>query len=131
MTTPFYCLLAAMIFPYVVTKSILAVAMAKEGRGYDNRNPRDQQARLTGWGKRALAAQNNSFEILPLFASGVFMGHLTNADPVKSSWIAVGFIAARLLYVALYLADKPTARSGVWMAGLVCCVSLATLSLWG
>ena len=48
MTYTFYCLAAAFLLTYL-TKLPLAMAMAKEGEsGYDNRNPRDQQACLTG-----------------------------------------------------------------------------------
>lgn len=50
----------------------VARAMAEEGGGrYDNHHPRAQQARLTGFGARALAAHLNSIEAFPLFAAGV------------------------------------------------------------
>ena len=35
------------------------MAMAQLPEGYDDKNPRDQQARLSGWGKRALPAHAN------------------------------------------------------------------------
>ncbi len=131
MTTPFYCLLVIMVFPYLAKLPAMK-AMAQEGRGYDNKNPRDQQTRLTGWGKRAVAAHLNSFEILPIFASAVFMNHLTNADlaPV-SSGLAVFFVVSRFAYVGLYLAHLAALRSMVWFAGIGACFALATVSLWG
>lgn len=129
MTVPFYCLVVIMFFPFLV-KAVVAVAMAKEGRGYDNNNPRDQQARLTGWGRRASAAQNNSFEALPIFASAVFIAHLTQGNPVWSARLSLGFVAARCLYVIFYLADQASARSAVWAVGTLCCLALALISLW-
>ena len=47
------CLFIAMLLPYLA-KMPVAVAMAKLG-GYDNAHPRAQQAKLTGFGARALA----------------------------------------------------------------------------
>ncbi len=35
--------------------------------GYDNKHPREQQSKLTGFGARALAAHQNCFESLPAF----------------------------------------------------------------
>ena len=76
MTYPFYCMAAAFLLTYL-TKAPLAMAMAKESEsGYDNRNPRDQQARLSGWGKRSLAAHQNSFEVTPVFAAAVIAAYL-------------------------------------------------------
>ncbi len=130
MTIPFYCLIVTMLFPYIA-KVPLMVAMGREGKGYDNRNPRDQQARLQSWGKRALAAHQNSFEILPVFASAVFLNHLTAGDPTKSAGLAVFFVLSRFGYVGLYLADLASVRSVVWFGGMISCVALATVSLWG
>ena len=57
----------------LVTKAPVALAQSKEGRGYDNRNPRVQQSRLTGFGARALAAHQNMIEAFPVFAAGVLV----------------------------------------------------------
>lgn len=129
MTYPFYCLLAAIILIYL-SKVPLAMAMAKEGgKGYDNRHPRDQQARLTGWGARALAAHQNSFEITPLFAVAVITAHLFQADPWWSALWAALFVGSRVVYLVLYLSDINLLRSLVWTVGLVCCVALFVLAM--
>jgi hypothetical protein len=41
------CLAIALLMPYLA-KAPLIIAMAREGNGYDNKHPREQQARLTG-----------------------------------------------------------------------------------
>lgn len=126
MTIPLFCVLLAILITYF-TKVPVAWAMVKEG-GYDNRNPRDQQARLSGWGKRAVAAQNNGFEVHPVFAICVIVGHLTNGNAQVSATLAVLFVISRVAFVALYIADKHLARSAAWMFGMLCCAGIALSS---
>lgn len=129
MTYPFYCLFAAIVLLYL-SKVPLAIAMAKEGgKGYDNRHPRDQQARLTGWGRRALAAHLNGFEITPVFAAAVITAHLFQADPWWSSVWAATFVLSRVIYVVSYLGDINLLRSTVWIIGLASCVALFVLAM--
>jgi uncharacterized MAPEG superfamily protein len=99
--------------------------MAKEGGGhYDNHHPRAQQARLSGFGARALAAHLNSFEAFPLFAVGVLMTHVTNNQGVLVDVLAVTFVVARVLYLGFYWADMHWQRSLVWVLGLLCSLLL-------
>ena len=128
MTYPFYCLAAAFLLTYL-TKLPLAMAMAKEGdSGYDNHNPREQQARLTGWGRRALAAHQNSFEVTPLFAAAVITAYLFQGDTYWSAvWVSI-FLASRVLYIILYIKDVHLMRSTAWMIGMASCVALFILA---
>ena len=64
MTTPFICVLVAYLLIYL-PKLPLSAAMAKQPGGYDNKDPRGQQAKLDGWGARARAAHYNGFEAFP------------------------------------------------------------------
>lgn len=122
MTIPFYCVLAAALLIYLA-KAPVGVAMKRLG-GYDNRNAREQQARLTGWGKRALYAHNNAFEGFPIFAAAVIIAHLKNADPTLSSYAAITYVVSRIFYTAAYIGDKPTARSTFWMIGMFAVIAL-------
>ncbi len=61
---------------------------------------------LKGLGRRANAAQLNSFEVTPAFAAAVIVAHLAgNAELVTINVLAVLFITSRLLYIICYLAD--------------------------
>lgn len=51
MTIPFICVLIAFVLIYV-PRVFVATAQAKQPEGLDNRNPRAQQAKLTGLGAR-------------------------------------------------------------------------------
>ena len=107
----------------ILTKAPVSMAMAREG-GYDNHNPRLQQAQLSGWGKRAVAAHQNSFEAFPPFALAVLVAHVGDADPTVLHVLATGFLVLRIAYQAAYLADLATLRSLLWTAAAACCVGL-------
>ncbi len=119
MTTAYWCVLVAGLMPFLFT------GIAKvSGRGFDNRDPRSWQARLSGMPQRAHAAHLNSFEALPLFAAAVIIAHLGGAEQARIDGLALAFIALRLGFGVCYLADWATLRSLVWVAALGCCVGL-------
>lgn len=120
MSIAFWCIFVSALLIFVA-KAPVARAMIKEGEGrYDNRHPRAQQARLTGFGARALAAHLNSFEAFPLFAAGVLMAHVSHADGTVVDALAVTFVVTRVLYMIFYWADLHWQRSVVWVIGLLC-----------
>jgi uncharacterized MAPEG superfamily protein len=125
-TIPFTCVLVAFLLIYL-PKLPLSAAMAKEGKGYDNKNPRAQQERLTGWGARARAAHMNGFEAFPPFAAAVFVAHLAHADARWSAILAVTHVVARTIYPFIYLANVGIARSLVWGVGFFATVGLFIL----
>ena len=88
MTVPLACVFLAFVVT-MLTKAPVAVAQLRQPGGYDNRLPRDQQAGLSGWGRRALGAHLNAFEAFPAFAAAVLVAHLAGADPAWSTGLAV------------------------------------------
>ncbi len=130
MTIPFLCIFLAFLLN-MISKGPVAVAMARQDGGYDNKNPRVQQAELVGWGRRAVAAHLNGFEAFPAFAAGVLVAALTGADPVWTARLAVAFVVARVLYVPLYIGDFDRLRSAVWSVGFVATAGLFLLPLLG
>ena len=118
MTIAYWCLVVAGILPY------LSAAIAKGGTKFDNNNPRDWLAKQEGWRKRANAAQSNAFESFPLFAAGVIVAVLRHAPQGRIDALAAAFVAVRVAYLGLYLADQASLRSLAWMAGLGCTLAL-------
>jgi uncharacterized MAPEG superfamily protein len=118
MTIAFWCVLAAGLLPYVST------LIAKSKPGFDNANPRAWLQQQVGFRQRANGAQQNSFESLPLFAAAVIIAQFLHAPAHIVDGLALGFIAARVLYVICYIADFPALRSLCWFAGIACCVAL-------
>ncbi|MFO7764397.1 MAG: MAPEG family protein [Wenzhouxiangellaceae bacterium] len=113
----------------LLTKVPVAMAMAGDG-GYDNRHPRAQQARLTGFGARALAAHQNMLEAFPIFAAGLLLALWAEADPFWTTVLALAFVAARVVYTLLYLGDYPALRSMVWGVGFFASLGLMILAVW-
>lgn len=119
MTIALYCVLAAGLMP------ILWTGVAKvRGPRYNNFNVRLWQGKLEGAAQRAHAAHLNSFEAFPLFAAAVIVAQMTGADQARVDMLALSFIGLRVLYGILYIADKATLRSLVWMAAMVCTIMI-------
>jgi len=126
MTVPFACVFIAFVVMYL-TKAPLALAQHRLPGGYDNRHPREQQATVQGWGRRALAAHQNSFETFAPFAAGVIIAHLAGAAELPSAVCAIVFVVSRVAYVALYLADLHVLRTSVWTVGFLATAGLYLL----
>jgi uncharacterized MAPEG superfamily protein len=118
MTIAFWCVLIAGLMP------IAATLTAKSRKDFDNANPREWLAKLDGFRARANAAQLNSFEALPLFAAAVIIAHLRGASQGTIDLLAMGFIAARVVFIALYLANLPALRSLAWGIAMLCTVAM-------
>lgn len=117
MSVLIWCLFLATLLP-IVAKAPVAKAMNSLGR-YDNNHPRSQQGKLEGFGARALAAHQNAFEALIMFAPAVLLAIATNKTGTIVQYLAITFIVARIAYNVLYLLDKSTLRSIVWFIGLL------------
>jgi uncharacterized MAPEG superfamily protein len=120
MTIAYWCVLTAGLLPY------LAISIAKWDRTYlrGNAAPREWEAKLQGKQSRAHAAHLNSFETFPLFAAGVIIAAACKAPQASVDGIAIGFIIARLAYIACYVGNLATLRSLVWTVGMSLSVAL-------
>jgi len=119
MTIAYACVLFMGVFPYV------AAGIAKKGfDNYDNSMPRQWLAQQTGFRARANAAQANLFESLPLFFAAVIIASIQNAPQSRLDILAIGFVMARIAFLACYIVNWPTTRSIVWLAGLICVVAI-------
>lgn len=122
MYTLIVCLFIACLLPYI-SKIPSAFAMARAG-GYDNNHPRTQQALLTGFGARAVAAHQNSFEALLIFGIAVLTALVTSHVSLMTENLAIAFIVSRVVYHILYLLNWAILRSTVWAIGLVCSLTI-------
>jgi len=115
-TVAYWCVLIAAILPIVCAGIAKYGKFAQPARagGFDNAHPRDWLARQGGWRARANAAQANSFEGLPFFIGAVIIAHLLNAPQVRVDLLAFVYIVLRAVYIMMYVADLPKARSLFW-----------------
>ena len=127
MTVALWCILIAILLPYMCTW------IAKISGGFrlkDNHDPRDFLDSLEGLGRRAHSAQLNSYEVTPAFAAAVIVAHLVgNAELVTINVLSVLFITSRLLYIICYLADWATLRSLVWFVGIALITAFFVVSV--
>jgi uncharacterized MAPEG superfamily protein len=118
LTIALWCVLLAGLLPYV------AAGIAKADSAYDNHDPRAWLARQQGYRQRANAAQANAFEALPLFAAAVLTSQLLHGPQRTADALALGFLAARVLHLVFYLADRALLRSCSWVCGIGCVIAL-------
>lgn len=119
MTIAYWCILIAALLPY------LWVAIAKTGPRYDNRDPRAWIAKLDNpRAHRAYSAQLNAFEAFAPFAAGVLMAQFAGVDPQRIVWLAIAFVALRILHGIFYITNVHILRSLVWFGGIACVVAL-------
>lgn len=124
MTTPLWCVLLATILPYVFAVTGAYLRVQQLGK-LDANHPRLQALQLEGAAARAYAAQQNSWEALAVFAAAVFTAHLAGADPEgTSATLAMAWVAARVGYGVMYIADVPAARTAVFLLGWLCALGL-------
>jgi len=113
----------------IISKIPVAISMGKERGGYDNRQPRKQQAALTNFGQRALGAHINSTEAFPLFATGVCLALISQANIIAVQNLCVIFCCARIAYLVCYWVDMDKIRSIIWTTGFGACIWLMALAI--
>ncbi|MBW9336240.1 hypothetical protein FEE59_22235 [Herbaspirillum sp. RU 5E] len=123
MTLSYWCILIAGLMP------VFTIAVAKYGRrDFDNAEPRAWLDKQTGVRRRADYAHRNHFEAFPFFAAAVLVAQQVGAPQGQIDIAALVFIVARILYTVLYLTDKPSPRSAVWLVGYLSVIALFVIA---
>ena len=124
MTIAYWCVLVAILLPYVWFGAL----NAKLGARRNNNEPRKALIGLEGFELRAFGAHQNAFEVTTGFVAGVIIAHNAHATQSWINLLAVVFIVARIAHGALYLADKGALRSACFGVGLLCTIGLFVIS---
>lgn len=115
------------IFLFALFNLFCSVAAKKAANMHaaENHNPREILARATGKAARLNAAQQNGYEMLPLYAAVIITAHATGeaAQGTINFWATL-FLLSRAAYIWAYAQDKATARSAIWGVGMVCVIAL-------
>lgn len=127
MTIADLTLLAAIIL------TIVSIAPAKlDGlRTYNNANPRDPGFYTLGLRSRSQGAHQNGYETFPFFAAAILLAEMRHVPQATLDALAVAFVLIRVVYVLLYLTNRPTLRSTAWGAGALCNLAIFFLPVWG
>ncbi|EZQ03895.1 MULTISPECIES: MAPEG family protein [unclassified Acinetobacter] len=119
-----YLILIACLLPYLFT---VIAKIAGGFKGQDNQNPREFMSKTTGLAARANAAQQNSFESLPLFIAAVLMAEYMVVQQQLVILLGSAYIVLRIIYGICYLCNWATLRSIVWFLSMLCPILLLLL----
>jgi uncharacterized MAPEG superfamily protein len=125
MPIAYWCVLVAVILAYFPT----ALPKVRKG-GYDNAAPRESEARYTGFAARAYGAHQNGLEGLPFFGLAVLTADYLGGRADLVDALAMAYIGARVVYVALYLKGAATLRTVAWGIGFFIVIALFTSPAW-
>ena len=115
------------IFLFALFNLFCSVAAKKAANMHaaENHNPREILARATGKAARLNAAQQNGYEMLPLYAAAVIIAHATGeAAQSTVNTLSAAFLLLRAAYIWAYAQDKAALRSNIWYGCLMCIVAL-------
>lgn len=119
----------------MVVASLLPVVMAMLAKVFggfhlaDNSHPRDFLQHTTGSAARANAAQQNSYETLPVFLAAVLVAMLFFVPQLIINTLAWLYVLIRVGYCAAYVTNLATFRSILWVLSIACCLMLFYLAI--
>ncbi|MCM8536275.1 MAG: MAPEG family protein [Lentisphaeraceae bacterium] len=128
MKYPFWALFIGVMLPYI-TASIGTVYKKKQFGKIDFNSPREQNNMLEGAGRRASAAQANSWEALIAFSTSFFAAFAAGVPAEKVSLCAIVWVVARVLYPIFYITDFAMGRVAAFAVGMAACLRLLALAV--
>ena len=117
-----WAMVVASLLPWAVS------IVAKVSGGFKVRNnahPRDFMQGMTGTAARANAAQQNSYETLPVFLAAVLVAMLFFVPQMiinTLAWLRIGYCVAYITNLAMF-------RSILWVLSIACCLMLFYLAI--
>jgi uncharacterized MAPEG superfamily protein len=121
-----WAMVVASLLPWAVS------VVAKVSSGFKVRNnahPRDFLQRTTGAAARANAAQQNSYETLPVFLAAVLVAMLFFVPQSIINVLAWLYVMIRIGYCIAYISNLAMFRSILWVLSLACCLMLFYLAI--
>lgn len=121
-----WAMVAACVLPFLFA---FAAKLFGGFRVADNANPRSFLQQAEGAAARANAAQQNSFETLPMFLAAVLVAMLFFVPQQIVNNLAWLYVVIRVGYGVAYMANLPTFRSMLWALSLACILLLFYLAI--
>lgn len=121
-----WAMVVASLLPWAVS------IVAKVSGGFKVRNnahPRDFLQGMTGVAARANAAQQNSYETLPIFLAAVLVAMLFFVPQLIINALAWLYVLTRVGYCTAYITNLATFRSILWVLSMACCLMLFYLAI--
>ncbi|MBE0442795.1 MAPEG family protein [Psychrobacter sp. FME13] len=121
-----WAMVVASLLPWLVS------IVAKASGGFKIRNnahPRDFLQHSTGMAARANAAQQNSYETLPIFLAAVLVAMLFFVPQSIINVLAWLYVLIRIGFCVAYIANLATFRSILWVLSMACSLMLFYLAI--
>jgi len=121
-----WAMVVASLLPWVMS------TVAKASGGFKLRNnahPRDFFQHATGVAARANAAQQNSYETLPIFLAAVLTAMLFFVPQAIINVLAWLYVLIRIGFCVAYITNLSTFRSILWTLSMACCLMLFYLAI--
>src|ERR1700761_6869033 len=102
--------IAELCLPLMIILIIASIGPGKAdgGKTFDNGNPRDPAFYTPGLRARSQGAHQNGFEAFPFFAAAVILAEMRGVPQGMVDALAVAFVVVRIVYVLMYLTDRPS-----------------------
>lgn len=119
----------------MVVASLLPLAMALTAKAIggfnlaDNAHPRDFLQGTTGAAARANAAQQNSYETLPVFLAAVLAAMLFFVPQLIVNTLAWLYVLIRIGFCVAYITNLAMFRSILWGLSIASCLMLFYLAI--
>ena len=111
-------LAVAILVGFVQLLWAAAAARSQQGLKWA-RGARDEDRPVTGVAARLERAFRNYMETFPLFAAAVIAAMTVEKTGMLTWWGALLYVTARIIYVPLYAAGVPSARTLVWFISII------------
>lgn len=128
MNTAIFTLMIMAILP-LVWSWVSGYYRNKELGGIDNKNPREQNSRLTGPGARAVAAQANAWEALIVYSAALLAVTASAVPSSDYAMLSLVFLALRIAHGVFYIANLDILRSLAFVGGYGICIYMFVLAL--
>ena len=120
----------AMVVASLLPWAVSVVAKVTGGfRVKNNAHPRDFLQNTTGMAARANAAQQNSYETLPVFLAAVLVSMLFFVPQSIVNVLAWLYVIIRVGYCTAYITNLSTFRSILWLLSMACSLMLFYLAI--
>ena len=120
----------AMVVASLLPPMMALTAKALGGFNFaDTAHPRDFLQGTTGAAARANAAQQNSYETLPIFLAAVLVAMLFFVPQLIINTIAWLYVLIRIGFCVAYISNLATFRSILWVLSMACSLMLFYLAI--
>ena len=121
-----WAMVVASLLPLVMALTAIAIGGFNLA---ENAHPRDFLQGTTGAAARANAAQQNSYETLPIFLAAVLVAMLFFVPQLIINTIAWLYVLIRIGFCVAYITNLATFRSILWTLSMACSLMLFYLAI--